>query len=190
MLRMVRSQLLQRWFSQGHKSLVVASLNPGEGTSYFTANLGIVFAQLGEQTLIMDANMRRPQQHEIFRLKGRQGLSEILAGRSGMHTISRIEYFDDLSILPAGTIPPNPQELIWRPGFRELNETLGRHFSTILIDVPAFSIGADALAIAANVGGILLVARKNMTHVSDLNAVKEKIKRTGAEVVGSVLLDF
>ncbi len=190
MLRAVRGQLLQRWFSTGRKALVIASLNPGEGTSMFTANLGVAFAQLGEQTLIVDANMRRPQQHEIFRLKGRQGLSEILAGRSGLHAISRIDYFEDLSVLPAGTIPPNPQELLFRPSFRELNENLGRHFSTILIDVPAFSIGADALAIAASVGGVVLVARKNQTHFSHLNTVREKLKRTGAEMVGSVLLDF
>ncbi len=190
MLRAVRGQLIQKWFSKGNKALVIASLSPGEGTSMFTANLGVAFAQLGEQTLIVDANMRRPQQHEIFRLKGRQGLSEILAGRSGMHAISRIDYFEDLSVLPAGTIPPNPQELLFRPSFRELSENLSRHFSTILIDVPAFSSGADALAIAASVGGVVLVARKNQTHFAQLNAVREKIKRTGAEMVGSVLLDF
>lgn len=190
MLRAVRSQLMQRWFSTGRKALAFASLEPGEGTSMFTANMGVVFAQLGEPTLIVDANMRRPQQHEIFRLKGRQGLSEILAGRCGMHAISRIDYFEDLSILPAGTVPPNPQELLMRPSFRELSETLTKHFNTILIDVPPLSLGADGLAIAAKVGGVVLVARKNQAHVSDLNRFREKIKRTGAELVGSILLDF
>lgn len=190
MLRAVRSQLLQRWFGTGRRSLVVASLNQGEGASLFTANLGVVFSQLGEKTLIVDANMRRPRQREIFRIKGRQGLSEILAGRSGLHTISRIEYFDDLSVLPAGTIPPNPQELLFRPGFRELGETLGRHFRVVLYDTPSFTGAADGLAVAAHIGGILLVARRNMTHIADLNATRERIRRSGAEVVGSVLLDF
>lgn len=190
MLRAVRSQLLQRWFAHGRRSLVIASLNPGEGASHFTANLGVVFSQLGEKTLIVDTNMRRPRQQAIFRLKGRQGLSEILAGRAGMHAISRIEYFDDLSVLPAGTIPPNPQELLFRPGFRELNDALGRYFNVVLYDAPAFSIAADSLSVTSNIGGILLVARRNMTHVADLNAAKQRIERTGAEVVGSVLLDF
>lgn len=190
MLRAVRGQLIQRWFSTGRKALVVASLSPGEGTSMFTANLGVVFSQLGEQTLIIDANMRQPQQHEIFRLKGRQGLSEILAGRAGLHAVSRVDYFENLSILPAGTVPPNPQELLFRPSFRDLHDNLGKHFSTILIDVPAFSVGADALAIAAHIGGVVLVARKNKTHIASLNILREKLKRTGAEMVGSVLLDF
>lgn len=190
MLRAVRGQLIQRWFSTGRRALAVASVNPGEGASIFTANLGVVFSQLGEQTLIVDANLRQPHQHDIFRLKGWQGLSEILAGRSGVHPISKIDYFDDLSILPAGTVPPNPQELLYRPTFRELCDNLGRHFSAILVDVPAFSVGADALAIAASVGGVLMVARKDRTHVSDINAACERVRRTGAEVVGSVLIDF
>ncbi|MBI1890600.1 MAG: chain length determinant protein tyrosine kinase EpsG [Burkholderiales bacterium] len=190
MLRGVRSQLLQRWFSAGRRSLAVASMNPGEGTSFLIANLAVVFAQLGEQTLLVDANMRRPRQQDIFRIRSRQGLSEMLAGRAGMNAIARIEYFDDLSVLPAGTIPPNPQELLFRPTFRELYQNLCRHFSVILFDLPPFSAGADALAITAHVGGVLLVAHRNATHIADVNVVRERIKRTGAEVVGSVLVDF
>jgi len=190
MLRSVRGQLVQRWFGTGRNALVVVSIGPEEGASVFVANLGVVFAQLGEPTLILDANMRDPQQQDIFRLKGRQGLSEILAGRCGMQAISRVEYFEELSVLPAGTIPPNPQELLLRPSFLELQENLRRHFKTILIDVPALSIGADALAIAASVGGVVLVARKDGTYLADLSIVREKMKRAGVEVVGSVLFDF
>lgn len=189
MLRAVRSQLIQRWFSTGRRALAIVSLEPDEGASMFIANLGVVFAQLGEPTLIVDANMRRPQQHDIFRLRGRQGLSEILAGRGGIHAISRIDYFEDLSVLPSGTVPPNPQELLLRPSFRELNDTLGKHFNTILFDVPPFSLGSDALAVAAAVGGVLLVARKDQTHVAYLSRVREKIRRIGVEMVGSVLID-
>lgn len=190
MLRGVRGQLVQRWFSNGHNALVIVSIGPEEGASLFAANLGVVFAQMGEPTLIVDANMRAPQQHEIFRLRGRQGLSEILAGRCGMHAICRVDYFEDLSILPAGTVPPNPQELLFRPSFRELQENLRRHFKTILIDVPALSAGSDALAIAASVGGVLLVARRDGTYLADLSTVREKMRRAGVEVVGSVLLEF
>lgn len=190
MLRAVRGQLMQRWFAREHKALVVAAIAPDDGASMFLANLGIAFAQLGAPTLIVDANMRHPRQHEIFCLRGRQGLSEILAGRAGLHAICRVEYFDDLSILPAGTIPPNPQELLLRPGFQELQINLGRHFSAILIDVPAFSAGADAMAVAAGAGGVLLVAHKDSTQLADMATVKERMQRAGVEVVGSVLLDF
>ncbi len=190
MLRAVRGQLLQRWFGRGRNALVIVSVGPNEGASIFIANLGVVFAQMGESTLIVDANMRQPRQHEIFRIKSRQGLSEILAGRCGIHAICRVDYFEDLSVLPAGTIPPNPQELLFRPSFHELQENLDRHFGTILVDVPALSSGGDALAIASRIGGVLLVARKDTTYLSDLGTVREKMKRAGVEVVGSVLLDL
>lgn len=189
MLRMVRSQLLQRWFAGTRSELVVASISPADGSSMFTANLGVMFAQLGQPTLIVDANMRQPRQHEIFRIKSRQGLSEILAGRCGLHAICRADYFEDLSILPAGTIPPNPQELLYRPIFHVLRENLRRHFSVILIDVPALSTSGDALAAAAAIGGVLLVARKDETYLADLATVRDKMKRSGVEVVGSVLVN-
>lgn len=189
MLRMVRSQLLQRWFAGTRNELVIASIGAEDGASMFTANLGIMFAQLGQPTLIIDANMREPRQQDIFRIKSRPGLSEILAGRCGLQAICRTDDFADLSILPAGTIPPNPQELLYRPIFQVLRDHLCRHFSIILFDVPALSGSGDALAVAAGIGGVMLVARRGNTYVSDLNAVRDKMKRCNVEMVGSVMID-
>jgi Mrp family chromosome partitioning ATPase len=106
-----------------------------------------------------------------------------------LQAICRADYLEDLSILPAGTIPPNPQELLYRPIFQVLREHLRRHFSIILLDVPALSSNGDALAVAAAIGGVLLVARKDETYLADLDTVRDKMKRCGAEVVGSVLVN-
>ena len=189
MLRAVRSQLMLRWFESGRKALAVVSVNPGEGASLLVANMAIVFSQLGQTTLLIDANLRNPRQHEIFNLKARQGLSDILANRAGIETFSKVEPFSDLYVLPAGTRPPNPQELLNRPSFTALRESLATRFDVILFDVPAFSIAADALAIAARVGGVLLVANKNKTHLADINAIRTQLGRADVEVVGSVLVD-
>ncbi|MGZ3237748.1 MAG: chain length determinant protein tyrosine kinase EpsG [Burkholderiaceae bacterium] len=189
-LRAVRSQLMLRWFTQGHKALAVVSVNPGDGASFFSANLAVVFSQLGEHTLLVDANLRTPRQQKIFDLQRNQGLSDILAGRAELDAISKIESFVDLSVLAAGTLPPNPQELVSRESFGGLNSQLEGRFDVVLYDVSAFSTGADALAIASRVGGILLVTRKNMTRVADINAVCEQIGRIGAEVVGTVMVNF
>lgn len=188
MLRMVRSQLLQRWFAGTRNELVIASIAAEDDASMFTANLGIMFAQLGQPTLIIDANMRQPKQQDIFRIKSRLGLSEILAGRCGLQAIYRSDYFADLSILPAGTIPPNPQELLYRPIFQVLREHLRRHFSIILIDVPPLSGSGDALAVASGIGGAMLVARQDATYLGDLTTVRDKMKRCGVELVGSVMI--
>ncbi|GEM_PF-6338423 len=118
MLRGVRSQLMLRWFGSGRKTLAIASVNPDDGASMFTANLAVVFSQLGEKTLLVDANLRSPQQHRIFNLPSGQGLSDILADRAELDAISRIAPFIDLSVLSAGTLPPNPQELLSLPLLR------------------------------------------------------------------------
>ncbi len=189
-LRAVRSQLMLRWFSPERRSLAVACVNEGEGASFLAANLAVVFSQLGEHTLLVDANLRQPRQHEIFHLEGKQGLSDILVGRASQDAISKVEYFVDLSLLPAGTLPPNPQELVSRTSFDDLTQNLAGKFDVILYDVPAFSTAADALAIASCAEGVLLVVRKNQTRLADIKAINEQLARSGTEVVGSVMVDF
>ena len=154
------------------------------------ANLAVVFSQLGEQTLLVDANLRAPRQHRIFNLDGEHGLSEMLSGRAGLESLSMVDSFVDLSVLPAGSLVPNPQELINRPGFAVMNDTLRDRFDVILYDAPAVATAADALTIAARAGGILLVVRKDHTRTADLVAFGEQVRRVGAEVVGTVLVSF
>lgn len=189
-LRAVRSQLMLRWFARGSKSLVVLGMEPGDGASLFTANLAVVFSQLGEHTLLVDANLRKPRQHEIFDLKTRQGLSDVLAGRAELDVVAKVESFVALSVLAAGTLPPNPQELLSRSAFVTLNKQLESRYDAVLYDVPAYTTGSDAIAVAARAGGVLLVARKNKTPMADVAAMSEQMTQSGAQVVGSVMVDF
>jgi len=189
-LRAIRSQLMLRWFTQGRKTLAIAGLAQDDSVSMFIANLAVVFSQLGEKTLLVDANLRTPRQQGIFRTQARQGLSDILAERVDFDTtITRIEPFVDLSVLQAGTLPPNPQELVSRGTFAAMNARLGHNFDVVLYDVAPFAVGADALAVAVHAGGVLLVARKHRTRLADIHAASEQLARYGADVVGSVLLE-
>ena len=114
-LRSVRSQLLLRWFQDGRKTLAIGCASEGDGASYMAANLAVLFAQLGRKTLLIDANMRQPRQHQIFNLGNSKGLSDILAGRADATIASSIKSFPTLSVLPSGSPPPNPAELLMRP---------------------------------------------------------------------------
>jgi chain length determinant protein tyrosine kinase EpsG len=190
MLRSIRTELNLRWFGRGCGKLAVASINRMEGASVMAANLAVVISQLGARTLLIDANLRRPRQHHIFGIKSRLGLSDILVGRAHLETICKVEGLGDLSILPAGTTPPNPQELLSRVTFAELSEALRSRFDRILIDVPAFTEGAEALTVGEQAGGMLLVVRSNHTSTADLDFVKDRLKDSGTSLVGSVLVDF
>lgn len=191
-LRAIRSQLMLRWFAEDseHKTLAVVSPQAGEGRSYLAANLAVVCSQLGEHTLLIDADMRKPRQHELFKLENRVGLSSILAGRAEVGAVRRINALIDLSILPAGPTPPNPQELLSRPMFPRLLEECAREFDVIIIDTPAGNAYAEAQGIAVRAGGALMVARRNKTRIRALRAFGQLLNHASVKVVGSVLNEF
>jgi receptor protein-tyrosine kinase len=118
-LRAIRSQLMLRWFDRAEERqvLTIVGAERSEGRSYLAANLAIVFSQLGERTLLVDADMREPRQHHLFHLENQIGLSTLLAGRSREEAIVRISDLAGLSVLPAGPTPPNPLELLNRLNF-------------------------------------------------------------------------
>jgi len=189
-LRALRSQLMMRWFNEGFKTLAVVSAHSGEGSSFLAANLAIVFSQLGQRTLLVDANLREPRQHSIFNLKENLGLSDIIAGRAGLDIITKVDSFVDLSVLGAGTIPPNPQELLNRSTFTDfMNQAIGQ-YDVVLVDTTPAAVTADAQATVARCGGALLVTRLNQTRLSDLTEMREQISVTGARIVAAVVNDF
>lgn len=189
-LRALRSQLMLRWFSEGHRALGVVSANSGDGCSYLAANLAVVFSQLGEHTLLVDANMREPRQKSIFKLNQSLGLSDILAGRASMDVITRIDSLVDLSVLGAGTIPPNPQELLGRNTFTDfMNQAIGI-YDVIIIDTPPVLQTSDAQIIAARCGGVVMASRLNQTRLADVEVVLRQIDLTGAQMVGAVINDY
>ncbi|MDI1299014.1 chain length determinant protein tyrosine kinase EpsG [Methylotenera sp.] len=189
-LRVLRSQVMMRWINEGYKTLAVVSVNEGEGASFLAANLAIVFSQLGQRTLLIDANLRDPRQHKIFNLKEKLGLSDILADRAAMSVVTNVDSFVDLSVLGAGTLPPNPQELLNRDVFASFMHTAANEYDVILIDTTPGSYIADVQATVARCGGALLVSRLNHTRLSDVAEVRSQISMTGARVIGSVINEF
>ena len=189
-LRAVRSQLMLRWFDAdvGHKTLAVVSAGRAEGRSFTAANLAVVFSQLGERTLLIDADLRNPNQHHLFRLENKLGLSSLLAGRAELaEAVTRIPGLIDLSVLPAGATPPNPQELLARPVFNALMATAAGQYDIVIVDTPAGAETADSQTIAARTRGAVVVARKDMSSAPALQAFVTSLQHSGVAVVGAVL---
>ncbi len=188
-LRSVRSELLLRWFKDGRKTLAIGSARADEGASYLAANLAVLFAQMGRKVLLIDANMRQPRQQDIFNLGNGMGLSDILAERAPSLQVHTIKPFQTLSVLPAGSPPPNPAELLARPAFGALLSGLETSYDIILIDTAPSQLTSDYQLVAARVGGMLIATRRNVSRISPLAELKEKITLSGALVVGAVVLD-
>jgi chain length determinant protein tyrosine kinase EpsG len=189
-LRALRTQLKIRWFEgvSSGRALAIISPRHRDGRSYLAANLAVAFSQLGERTLLIDADMRRPRQHQLFQLPDSSGLSTILAGRDDEGAIQRLPQLANLAVLPAGPIPPNPVELLERSTFSRLLEHLRGDYDAILVDTPAAAEHSDAHTAALRCHAALMVVRKNVTRISEARALADAVR--SAEIVGTVLNEF
>lgn len=195
-LRALRSQLVMRWFGAGthagapRSALAITSAERGDGRSYIAANLAVLFSQLGQRTLLIDADMRHPRQHALFDIENRSGLSGILSGRNAATDVQRIDSLMDLSVLPSGVLPPNPQELLGRGAFPQMLRDFSTEFDVILIDTPPDYDYADGQTAAARAGAALVVARKDSSHVGAIGNLVDSMKHSGVLVVGAVLNEY
>lgn len=190
-LRALRSHLMLRWFTGAaeHKALAIVSPSRREGRSYLAANLAIVFSQLGERTLLIDADMRHPRQHRLFELDGTMGLSSVLAGQQSMSdAIRHIPDLVDLWVLPAGTTPPNPQELLARGEFNMRLRELSDEYDAIIVDTPEIEGIADVHLIASATSAALMIAQKGRTAISSVGIATDALRQVGVTIVGSVLM--
>jgi receptor protein-tyrosine kinase len=188
-IRAIRSQLMLRWFDKAELRQVLAIVGSGrsDGRSYLAANLAVVFSQLGERTLLVDADLRLPRQHELFYLENKVGFSTVLSGRSREEAIVRIPDLAGLCVLPAGPVPPNPLELLNRLNFDEFLIQVKASFDIVIIDTPALSVGEDGAMMAVRTGAALAVARKDKTRMADFTDMVQGLMNAGVAVVGSVL---
>jgi len=190
--RAIRAQLMMRVFNEeGQKrALAVISPAPGDGKSFFCANLAVTLAQAGGRTLLVDADLRGPRQHEVFNLDNRVGLSGLLAGRVDSHVVQQVAGMSDLFVMPVGVTPPNPLELLDRPAFTMLMRGLVLTFDHVVVDTPAALYGSDAQVIAARCGSALIVARKHESRVGALQQLVAALSNSPAKMAGVIMNEF
>jgi chain length determinant protein tyrosine kinase EpsG len=186
-----RSQMMQRVYGdpQGRPALAVVSPDIGDGKTYFAANLAVTLAQLGGRTLLVDADLRSPRQHDVFRVANAVGLSGILSGRTESQVVQQVPGVPSLFVLPVGITPPNPVELVERPAFGLLMRELTGKFDHVIVDTPAASHGADGQVIAARCGAAVVLARKNVSRHTAVQELALAVAESTARVAGVVVND-
>ena len=190
--RSIRSQIIMRLNGEGEprRALAVISPDTKDGKTYFCANIAVTLAQLGGRTLVVDADMRNPRQHEVFGIANTSGLSGVLSGRAESNVIHQVVGAPNLFVMPVGITPPNPSELVERPAFALLLRELMSKFDDVIVDTPAAIYGADASVIAARCGAALVVARSNVSRVGALQELVETIATTPAKLTGVIVNEF
>jgi capsular exopolysaccharide synthesis family protein len=186
-IRAVRTNVLFSSAEEGVRMMVVTSAGPGEGTSLFSSNLAVSLAQAGQRVLYIDADMRRPRVHEIFEVPQEPGLSNLLVGDCKPSEAVRKTTVQNLVILPAGMIPPNPAELLGSKRCAEYFNTLSEHFDWVVIDSPPVLAVADASVLANAATGVVFVVGADQTSRQTAKAAVEQLHAVGAHIIGGVL---
>ena len=188
-IRDLRSQLLMGVLSTEHparRALAIVSPDKGDGKTFFAANMAVAMSQLGARTLLVDADMRTPRQHLVFGMDNASGLSSILSGRAET-SLTCASDFPNLCVLPVGTVPPNPLELVLLPAFKLLLREFLSKFDYVLVDTPAAAHGTDMGVIAARCGAALAIGRQGKTSVASMQSLLRSLAQGPAQVAGVVM---
>ena len=189
-IRTLRTELLMR--TNGRRGAgMFALLSPcaGEGRSQLAAELAIAFAQLGSRTLLVDADLRKPRQHQLFGADNMIGLAQCLVDGTPPRLYG-IEGMPQMALLTSGALPTNPLELLSGTRFERIVGEWRRSYEFVVIDTPPVSQFSDGLAVASVAGHIVVLGRTNSTSFQVLSELRRKVATTNAWVVGAVMSNF
>jgi protein-tyrosine kinase len=188
-IRELRSRLLLEVLGERpHGAIAIVSPDVGDGKTYLAANLAVAFSQLGERTLLIDADLRTPRQHRLLGVVHGAGLSNALAGSAGAGALVHpVPGLPSLYLMRAGVVPPNPLELLQRPTFGVLLQEMLQKFEHVLLDTPAAIRGADSRVVAARCNATIVVARRGRSGMEPLEGLLAALARGSARIAGVVM---
>jgi capsular exopolysaccharide synthesis family protein len=187
MFRTIRTNILFSSPDGAPRTLAVTSSGPGEGKTLVSSNLAVACALAGQRVLLIDADMRRSQMHDLFDVELSPGLSNIIVGDAKASAALHKTSVTGLWVMPSGRTPPNPVELLGSARFKEVLASLSQHFDTIVIDTPPAMVVADPLVVATIASGVVFVVGAEMTSRHTARAVIDQLERGNARLLGAVL---
>ena len=186
----IRTNLLFALAPADNKVVVVSSAEPNAGKSTVSCNLAITMAQTGARVLLIDADMRKPSQHKTFRVKKSNGLSRILSGQLDAEECICREVARGLDLIPSGSIPPNPSELLGSDAMTELLDRMSVLYDYIFIDTPPLGVVSDSLVLCNISAGTVLVTRQGQTTYDELENAIKSVRDVDGNLLGVVISDM
>ncbi|KGK89561.1 CpsD/CapB family tyrosine-protein kinase [Clostridium sp. HMP27] len=185
--RTLRTNIKFSSFDKEIKSLVITSSGPNEGKSTTACNLAIVMAQTGSKTILIDCDQRKPSIHKVFGLSNECGLSNILADEVEFKDAVYKTQIENLEMLPSGTKPPNPSEILSSEKMKRFLQRLKEKYDSIIIDTPPIVAVTDAQLLSTYVDGCILVVASGQTDRGAAMKAKGLLDKVGAKILGVVL---
>ena len=181
-----RSNIMFSLSADDDKLFAVTSYSKGEGKSTVSANLAISFSKMEKRVLLVDCDLRRPNIHNIFKIENQAGLSNVIGKMVEFEEVIHRNVLPNLDILPSGTIPPNPSELLCSPKFTNLVKKLYEEYDYIIFDTPPIGVVADALLLKDLLAGFVVVLRERSTTHGDVQNIMDSMKLADAKILGFV----
>jgi polysaccharide biosynthesis transport protein len=169
------------------KTLLITSSQPGEGKTTTTINAAMSLAQLGKSVLIIDCDLRTPRIHKEIGINSKPGLSEYLSGNAKLNAVIKKLNNHDLSLLPSGSIPERPAELIGSQRMKEMLQALSQRYDHIIIDSPPMISLADPVILSTLVDGVILVVRMGKSNRDAVRRSRQELFHVGGNILGVVL---
>jgi capsular exopolysaccharide synthesis family protein len=185
--RTLRTNLIFSSLDHPLTTLLVTSAAPIEGKSLTLANLAVTMAQGGRKTILVDCDLRRPRQHEIFGVPSSPGLTTMILDETKEPPLVAAAGVEDLWLLPAGPLPPNPADLLGSRRMEAVIATLKSRADIVLFDAPPVIAVTDAALLASKLDGALLVVSAGQTKRDHAQRAKELLEKINVRVVGAVL---
>lgn len=184
--RSLRSNIEYSSFDDEYRVIVVTSSVPGEGKSTTSGNLAIALAQSGNSVLLVDCDMRKPSIHKKFKISNAAGTAELLLRKKSFEEVAN-KYNENLTIITAGKIPPNPSEMLASRAMTAFIEEMKKEFKYIILDTPPLQAVTDAQVLSTKADGVLLIVRAGSTKREMVFNSVDLIKKVQGKVIGTVL---
>lgn len=170
----------------GCKKILITSTTKNEGKSTIAVNLAITLAENGSKVLLLDCDFRLSYLAKALDVKNSKGLTDVIIGKTGLSQ-SMVQIREKLSFIPAGTVPPNPSELLGSARMRKIMAEIEKHYEYVIVDAPPIGIVADPLVLSPLVDGFVMVVRKNMAKKEDVERCIREMKVSGTKMLGFIL---
>ena len=182
----IRTNILSVMTEKGFPCIAVTSQRKNEGKTTTSSNLAITMSMLGKRVLLIDADLRRPSVHNLFRLKNHFGLSTALTGTSDIYSAICPEVFRDFHVMPSGPVPDNPADILGGANMERLIRLLYKYYDCIVIDTPPLCVANDALLFNGYTAGLVLVIRENKTTHTDVKNALMSISLGKTNLIGAI----
>lgn len=170
--------------------VLISGATPGMGKSFVSANLAALMAATGKRVLLVDADLRNGLLHLYFGFGRQDGLSDVIVGARTPEQAIHRNVIENMDFISTGTLPPNPSELLLRPGFGEMLQQLSSHYDLVLVDAPPILAVADTLIIGSHVGAIYITTRAGVTTPGEINESLKRLAQAGLAAKGVLFNDL